>query len=145
MRGEVDVLEQTSILPTLQPIIGRRLIHHPRPRTIHKREPLTRQILRVSDSSSPAIGWIALMQARPSLDAAAEERVVTVDVASGEVLDDFNLTGILADGAESYAEAWKFACYQKRVSLHLVDGEGDIGTDHCRSGCRPRRCWWSFA
>lgn len=60
----------------------------------------------MADAAAAAVGRDALVQARPGLDPAAEVRVVAVDVAGGEVLDDLDLAGVLADAAEGDAEAW---------------------------------------
>jgi len=63
-----------------------------------------RDVLRVSQAATSAVGWEAGVDASPRLDPCAPDRVMQDYVLCGDVLDHFDLARILADAAHCERE-----------------------------------------
>lgn len=95
MGGE-KIEGELTIAPATHSIVACTLRYRPRDSDILEHEVLESDVLRVAYAASAAIGRVACGAAAPRFDSCCVLGAVAVDVDSGDVFDNFNLSGVLA-------------------------------------------------
>lgn len=115
--GEVADFEWTSVASSFHSIVACALGDPPCPLHVVHLESAESDVLCPAEATAAAVGWKAGVDAGPGLDPGTPDGIVEDDVLCGDVLDDFDLSGVLADATHG----------ERQTVVEGAIGDVDVG------------------